>query len=71
MPSPHYGLTEVFEIIGDWYDGNTDKNSTYLTIRFLWWNRVGTILQFIDGLSILDEIIGKQRMRNAMEDIEN
>lgn len=71
MPLPHhYALPEFFKLLRDWLHGNTDKNDTYGQIRFLWLNRWGSIIQFFAGLSVIIEIIGKEKMRQRIEGID-
>lgn len=66
-----YAWYDIFEILVHWFQGDTDKNDTYGWIRFLWLNRIGSFLQFCAGLSIVLEILGRERVQKAKVDLEN
>lgn len=68
MPTEY---NSIIEVVRQWFNGaDFNKYDTYLSIEFLWINRAGSLLQFLAGLSIIIEIIGKARIASFQQKIE-
>jgi hypothetical protein len=58
-------MSSLFAAWQQWLQGHAVITGAFLNISFLWWGRIGKILEFFAGLTIVAEIAGPARIRKA------
>ena len=53
-----------------WWDGTLRREQSVLGLPVLWWGRIGKILQFIAGLTVVLDIVGPKRLAEAAKQRE-
>lgn len=53
----------LFEAWGDWLGGQLKGDTLIWGVELIWWGRIGKLLQFMGGATIVAEIIGSHRLR--------
>ncbi len=56
-------MDALFELWQDWLRGAIGSGAELWGLDLIWWGRIGKLLQFAGGVTILSEIIGPQRLR--------
>lgn len=60
------------KVIKAWYHlTDFDKLDTLFGLQFVWWSRIGSVLQFLAGLTIIAEIIGEARIERYKKRISS
>ncbi len=58
-----------FEAWKHWFDGETIGQMKLWGVSIFWWGRIGKLLQFLGGITIIAEIIGVTRLRKFGESL--
>jgi len=59
-----------WEAWSHWWSGQRLDSFSMAGLPFTWWGRIGKILQFIAGLLVVLDLIGKSRLNSAVGKVE-
>ncbi|MFF0723077.1 hypothetical protein [Micromonospora sp. NPDC003816] len=51
------------ELLRAWISGNDTSRINILGLSMVWWGRIGKILQFLGGLTVVFDLLGPERLR--------
>ncbi|MEM6367894.1 MAG: hypothetical protein AAF851_06265 [Myxococcota bacterium] len=51
----------------EWLNGPPDPHTVWLHLEVFWWARIAKLTQFVSGLFIVVEIVGKERIDSLSE----
>lgn len=57
-------INSFSDLFSQWYSHKITADEYFSGLRIFWWMRIGTLLQFLGGLSVVVDLIGENRLKN-------